>query len=69
VVRGRVQQGKPTFVFIHYPLLQNVKTECSDFGLYWLLRKHRSSALTYGPQHYVMASTRYDPNAYNAIRD
>jgi hypothetical protein len=69
VVRGRVQQGRPNFVFIHYPLLQNVKTECSDFGLYSLLRKHQGSALTCGPQHYVMALTRYGSNAYNSFRD
>ncbi len=76
---AELQQGKPTFVFIHYPLLQVVATERGDFGLHPLLHRYRENiqlvvsghlhkwidfAHTYGPQHYVMASTRYDPNAY-----
>ena len=76
---AQLQEGKPTFVFIHYPLLQDVATEFSDYGLHPLLRKYRGTirlvvsghlhkwidfAQTYGPQHYVMASTRYDSNAY-----
>lgn len=76
---AQLDQHKPTFVFIHYPLIQNSPTEFSDFGLYPLLRKHKETiqlvvsghmhkwidfAHTYGPQHYVMAATRYDPNAY-----
>lgn len=70
---------KPTFVFIHYPLLQVVPTEFADYGLHPLLRKYSDTlqlvvsghvhkwidfAHTYGPQHYIMAATRYDPNAY-----
>ena len=76
---AQLQQGKPTFVFVHYPLLQIVATEFSDYGLHPLLRKHQDNiqlvvtghvhkwidfAHTYGPQHYIMAATRYDPNAY-----
>lgn len=76
---AQLQQGKPTFVFVHYPLLQIVPTEFSDYGLHPLLRKHQDNiqlvvtghlhkwidfAHTYGPQHYIMAATRYDPNAY-----
>jgi len=75
----QLQQGKPTFVFVHYPLLQIVATEFGDYGLHPLLRKHQDNiqlvvtghvhkwidfAHTYGPQHYIMAATRYDPNAY-----
>ena len=76
---AQLQQRKPTFVFIHYPLIQDVPTEFSDYGLHPLLRKYKDNiqlvvsghlhkwidfAHTYGPQHYVMAATRYDPNAY-----
>lgn len=76
---AELEQRKPTFVFIHYPLLQDAPTEFHDFGLHPLLRKYQGTiqlvvsghlhkwidfAHTYGPQHYVMASTRYDPNAY-----
>ena len=76
---AQLQQGKPTFVFVHYPLLQIVAAEFGDYGLHPLLRKHQDNiqlvvtghvhkwidfAHTYGPQHYIMAATRYDPNAY-----
>jgi hypothetical protein len=69
----------PTFVFVHYPLAAIRPTEFGDFGLQPLLRKHQDTIQlvvsghlhkwidnghTYGPQHYVMAATRYDPNAY-----
>ncbi len=79
---AQLQQRKPTFVFIHYPLIQDVATECGDYGLHPLLRKYQDNiqfvvaghmhkwidfAHTYGPQHYVMAATRYDPNAYMLI--
>jgi hypothetical protein len=76
---SQLRQHKPTFVFIHYPLLQDQPTEFADYGLHPLLRKYQDTiqlavsghlhkwidfAHTYGPQHYVMAATRYDPNAY-----
>jgi hypothetical protein len=76
---AQLQQHKPTFVFIHYPLIQDQATEFGDYGLQPLLRKYKDTiqlvvsghmhkwidfAHTYGPQHYVMAATRYDPNAY-----
>ena len=73
---------KPTFVFVHYPLIAVRDVEFRDYGLHPLLRKYKDSipvvvaghlhkwidfAHTYGPQHYVMAATRYDPNAYMLI--
>jgi predicted MPP superfamily phosphohydrolase len=76
---AQLQQHKPTFVFIHYPLIANNRTEFADYGLYPLLKKYqdniqlvvsghvhkwRDYAHTYGPQHYTMAATRYDPNSY-----
>jgi hypothetical protein len=78
-LEAQLQERKPTFVFVHYPLLQIAPTEFSDYGLHPLLRKYRDNiqlvvtghlhkwidfAHTYGPQHYIMAATRYDPNAY-----
>jgi len=79
---GEMQQRKPSFVFIHYPLWIDMPTEFGDYGLHPLLRKHQDTiqlvvsghwhkwidfAHTFGPQHYVMAATRYDPNAYMLI--
>ena len=76
---AQLQQGRPTFVFIHYPLIQDLPAEFGDYGLQPLLHKYKDTiqlvvsghmhkwidfAHTYGPQHYVMAATRYDPNAY-----
>jgi predicted MPP superfamily phosphohydrolase len=76
---AQLQQQKPTFVFIHYPLMQGRATEFGDYGLQPLLRKHKETVQlvvsghvhkwidfghTYGPQHYIMGATRYDPNAY-----
>lgn len=76
---AQLQQRMPTFVFIHYPLIEVRATELGDYGLHPLLRQYQDSiqlvvsghlhkwidfAHTYGPQHYIMAATRYDPNAY-----
>lgn len=70
---------KPTVVFVHYPLWIVMPTEVRDFGLHPLLRRYQSHVLTvisghwhkwvdfaqtYGPQHTVAASTRYDPHAF-----
>lgn len=75
----QLQQHRPTYVFVHYPLIQTQATEFADFGLQPILRKHKDTiqlvvsghvhkwldfAHTYGPQHFGMAATRYDPNAY-----
>jgi hypothetical protein len=76
---AQLADRKPTFVFVHYPLLQIEPSEFGEYGLHSLLRKYQDSiqlvvsghlhkwidfAHTYGPQHYIMAATRYDPNAY-----
>ena len=76
---AQLQERKPTFVFIHYPLFLVVAMEFSGYGLHSLLRKYQESiqlvvaghvhkwidfGKTYGPLHYAMAATRYDPNAY-----
>jgi hypothetical protein len=79
---AQLREHKPTFVFIHYPLWICTPEEFSDYGLHPLLRKYQDTiqlvisghwhkwidfAHTFGPQHYVMAATRYDPNAYMLI--
>jgi UDP-2,3-diacylglucosamine pyrophosphatase LpxH len=76
---AQLSERKPTFVFVHYPLMAIEAVEFRDYGLHPLLRKYRETiqlvvsghvhkwidfAHTYGPQHYIMAATRYDPNAY-----
>jgi hypothetical protein len=76
---AELQEGKPSFVFIHYPLPIVQPAEVKDYGVVLLLKKHRDSiqrvisghwhrwvdaGMTYGPRHMVMAATRYDSNAY-----
>ncbi len=79
---AELKKGKPTVVFIHYPLQMNVPAEFADFGLHPLLQKYKDNiqlvvsghvhrwidvGTKFGPQHYVMAATRYDPNAYMLV--
>jgi UDP-2,3-diacylglucosamine pyrophosphatase LpxH len=79
---AQLQQHKPTFVFIHYPLIQDRLVEFADYGLQPLLKKYQGNIQVvvsghvhkwmdyghlYGPQHYTMAATRYDPNAYMLV--
>ncbi len=78
-VEAQLAEGKPTLVFIHYPVWIVAPTEFKDYGLHPLLRRYRETiklviaghwhkwvdfAHTFGPQHYVMAATRYDQDAY-----
>lgn len=79
---AQLRQHRPTFVFLHFPLIQIDDAEFADFGLLPLLRKYRETiqfvvsghvhkwidfAHTYGPQHYAIAATRYDENAYMLV--
>jgi 3',5'-cyclic-AMP phosphodiesterase len=79
---AELDQRKPTFVFIHFPLYRDVETEVADYGIGPLLKKHRDTiqrvvsghwhkwydfARTYGPPHYVIGATRYDENAYMLV--
>ena len=81
-LEAQLLEYNPTFVFIHYPLPFCVPSEFSDYGLHSLLRKYRGTIQlvvsghwhkwvdfghTFGPQHYAIAATRYDPNAYMLI--
>ena len=81
-LESELAERKPTVLIIHYPLWLVVENEISDFGLPALLRRYQENiklvvaghwhkwvdfSHTWGPQHYVMAATRYDPNAYMLV--
>jgi hypothetical protein len=76
---AELQEHKPSFVCIHYPLSIVAPSEVKDYGVHALIKRHRDTiqrvvsghwhrwfefGRSYGPQHLVMAATRYDPNAY-----
>jgi predicted MPP superfamily phosphohydrolase len=76
---AELAQRKPTFVFIHYPLITVLDVEKADYGLHPLLRKYKDTvrfvisghlhkwydfAHSFGPAHYVIGATRYDEDAY-----
>jgi hypothetical protein len=78
-LEAELEQRKPTFVFIHYPLYIVDANERAGYGVHAILKKHRNTVQrvisghwhkwfdfgrTYGPPHLVIAATRYDPNAY-----
>jgi hypothetical protein len=75
---AELRENKPAFVFIHYPLTI-VAEEAKDYGVHFLIKKHRDSiqrvvsghwhrwfefGRSFGPQHLVIGATRYDQNAY-----
>lgn len=79
---AELKQGKPTFVFIHYPLYSVQAVEINDYGMLPLLKKYKDTiqmtvsghwhrwfdfARTFGAQHYVMGATRYDEDAYMIV--
>ena len=76
---AELQEHKPSFVFIHYPLTIVQTAEVKDYGVHTLVKRHRETiqrvvsghwhkwfefGRSFGPPHLVMAATRYDPNAY-----
>jgi hypothetical protein len=76
---AELREHKPTFVFVHFPLQIVEGAEKTDYGIYGLLKKYKDTVQlvvsghwhrwvefgrTFGPQHLVIAATRYDPNAY-----
>ncbi len=80
---AQMAERRPTVLFVHYPLITQMPAEVRDFGLYSLLQKHSETILLvvaghwhrwidfsrkYGPQHTVIAATRYDPNAFMVFR-
>jgi 3',5'-cyclic AMP phosphodiesterase CpdA len=78
-LEAELAERMPTIVLLHYPLWLIEPKEFADYGLRPLLRKYADSvklvlaghwhkwvdfAHTFGPQHYIVASTRYDSNSY-----
>lgn len=79
---AQLSQRMPTFVFVHFPLSVIARNEHTDLGLHTLLQRHAATVQRvisghwhrwvdagreFGPPHLVMASTRYDPNAYLVV--
>ncbi len=79
---AQLSERAPSLVFIHYPLSLIEPREVSDLGLAALLARHASTVQRvisghwhrwvdagreYGPPHLVIASTRYDADAYLII--
>ena len=75
-------EGKPSFIFLHYPLPLIIREEFADISIQQLLLKYQETVqmivaghlhmwidfgYDYGPLHWVMGSTRYDTNAYLLI--
>ncbi len=81
-LEGELQKGLPTFVFLHFPLAVIKPYEKADYGLLTILRKHDNVRMAisghvhrwmnlktmFGPQHYVVSSTRYTEHAYMIFR-
>lgn len=81
-LEAQLAEGRPTFIFVHFPLSVVQPVEVRDFGLHTLLKRHASTVqrvfsghwhrwvdagTQYGPQHLVIAATRYDPDAYLVV--
>ena len=79
---AELKERRPTFVFIHYPLIRVRDVEVRDYGILPLLKKHKDTiqlvvsghlhkwydfARTFGPAHLVMGATRYDEDAYMIV--
>jgi len=77
-LEAQLAERKPTYIYLHFPLLAMQPIEVKDFGLYPLLQKYKDTVqlvvtghvhkwidchTQYGPEHIIMASTRYDQNA------
>lgn len=81
-LEAQLGERRPTFIFLHYPLSIVQGVEKADYGIYPLLKKYRGNIQRvvaghwhrwhdfgdqFGPQHYVIASTRYDVDAYMLV--
>lgn len=81
-LESELKQQKPTFLFQHYPLYNMRDVEIRDYGIQPMLKKYKDTiqiffsghwhrwfdfAKTFGPQHYTVASTRYDEDAYMLV--
>ncbi len=74
-LEGLLQEGRPTFIFVHFPLLLVKTNEIKDYDLLVLLKKYKDTIMhvytghthiwlefgnTYGPPMTIVGSTRYD---------
>lgn len=81
-LEAELQRGRPTFIFLHYPLPLIERHEVADRDLVYLLRTYANTIQlvvaghlhlwmdnesAYGPPHLLCASTRYDPDAYMIV--
>jgi hypothetical protein len=79
---AELNQHKPTFVFLHFPLLLMETDERPGYGLLSILKKNPATVQrvfaghwhkwfefgrSYGVPHLVVASTRFDSNAYMIV--
>lgn len=78
-LEAELEQGKPTFIFLHMMLTLIEANEIADFGLQSLLLRYRDQIQyvvaghthrwllfgnEYGPKHMVMGATRYDEDCF-----
>lgn len=76
---AQLREHKPTFVFVHFPLMAVMAKEQRDFGLLPLLDRYKDTiqrvvsghahvwmdfGRSFGPEHWVMGATRFDEDAY-----
>ena len=76
---AELAQHKPTFVFVHFPMIIVETNERPGYDLHGIVKKHRETiqrvisghwhkwfefGQSYGPPHLVIGATRYDQNAY-----
>jgi hypothetical protein len=76
---AQLAERRPTFVFVHFPLAAIAEREVADLGLTAVLRRHAETVQLvisghwhrwvdvgreHGVPHLVIASTRYDEDAY-----
>jgi len=81
-LEAELARGRPTFVFLHFPLVNMEKAEVGGRDLTGLLKAHRDTVqrvisghwhlwmdygTSYGPEHMLCASTRYDEDAFLVI--
>ena len=76
---AELREHKPTFVFIHFPLMAVDANERAGYSTQALLKRYKDTVQivisghwhkwfefgrTFGPPHLVIGATRYDPHAY-----
>ncbi|MFW5739802.1 MAG: metallophosphoesterase family protein [Myxococcota bacterium] len=82
-IEAQLAERRPTIVLLHYPMIIIQAHEVADYDLHSLLRKYEDTVALviaghthrwmdfqrmFGPQHYVISSTRYDEDAFWLLR-